>query len=338
MNSRIPWIDALRVVAAFAVVWLHVSATIVLAQPHFESVDWWTGYFANTSVRWCVPVFLMISGSLLLPKAGCTSIIEFYKRRLARIAWPVAFWSAFFTAWTWIRHGQVDVRGAVEALLLGRPYPHLWFFFALLGLYAIAPFLAVFLSAATRKLVWGAVITAFAIFWLHNVVSVFRGWRPDVFVLWMPYVPYFLLGYLVIPTDRPLFSRRVAAWILVFSIIVIVLFTGLLIPILHEHSWKVMCSNLNPLVILSTICVVCIAHSSSGSLVDNALIHRITPLMLGVYAIHPVWIDVLDHIGVSAAQLPPAVGIPACSIAVFLLSLLSCWLIAWIPFARRLVT
>ncbi len=338
MNSRIPWIDTLRVVAAFAVVWLHVSAPMVTAHSTIEAADWWIGYFANASVRWCVPVFIMISGSLLLPKAGSTSIIEFYKRRLTRIALPVAFWSAFFTAWTWARLGEVNVRGALEALLLGRPYSHLWFFFALLGLYAIAPFLAVFLSAATRNVVWGAVIMAFVIFWLHNVVSVLRGWRPDVFVLWMPYVPYFLLGHLVIRRERPLFSCRVAVLVLVFSVILIGLFTGLLFPILQEKSWKVMCDSLNPLVILSTICVICIAHSSSEALVNQVMFRRMAPLMLGVYAIHPVWIDVLKYTGVSPVHLSPIVGIPSCSIAVFLLSLLSCWLIAWIPLARRLVT
>lgn len=336
-NARIPWIDALRVVAAFGVVQLHVTF-VVIRESNAASVDWWIGNFADASFCWCVPVFVMISGGLLLPKAGSTSLIEFYQRRFTRISLPVAFWSVFFIVFTWGISGQVDLRGTAEALLLGRPYSHMWFLFALVGLYAIAPFLAVFLSAATRKVAWGAVVVGFVIFSLHDMLSLIRGWRPDVFVLWMPYVPYFLAGHLIIREDRPLFSRRFAAPVFVFSVILIALLAGLLVPILQERSWRVMYAYLNPLVILSSISVICIAHSSSGTIVDNALIRRVSPLMLGVYVVHPVWIEALGRMGISPVHLSPIVGIPACSLAVFVLSLLSCWLIAWVPLGRRLVT
>jgi surface polysaccharide O-acyltransferase-like enzyme len=334
---RIAWLDTLRIVAALGVVCLHVS-NVVIQQADATSTDWWVGNLACSFFAWCVPVFVMISGALVLPKAASSSVGDFYRRRFGRLAVPVILWSLFFLGWTWYRGGFTDLRGPAEAMLLGRPFYHLWFLFALLGLYVVAPFLAVFLAAAKTERAWAAVIIGFLIFSLQSGVAAFRGWRADIFIMWVPYVPYFLAGYLLVHRERPLLSGRISAISFIVSVVLFASLTGLLTPRLGTLAWRIMYRNLNPLVIISSVAVVCFAHSAQAPWFHSNTIRRAATLMLGVYIIHPLWILVVQQLGISADRMPAMVGIPLCTTVVFSLSLATSWLIACVPFGKRLVT
>lgn len=62
------WIDYLRVIATVSVIFLHVSAEIPTLYKKIPDDIWWIGNFFDGAVRFCVPLFLMISGALLLGK------------------------------------------------------------------------------------------------------------------------------------------------------------------------------------------------------------------------------------------------------------------------------
>src|SRR5262245_62050636 len=89
-------LDALRVVAAFGVVWLHVSAAAVRVMPDVRSATWWMGNVADAAVRWSIPVFVMISGALMLAYPSEKDPLGFYKRRGARLLAPLVFWTIFY--------------------------------------------------------------------------------------------------------------------------------------------------------------------------------------------------------------------------------------------------
>ena len=63
--AREHWLDFLRLVAVGAVVFLHSSVPFVLGFKKVSSLDWWTGNLIDSSVRWGVPVLVMITGALL---------------------------------------------------------------------------------------------------------------------------------------------------------------------------------------------------------------------------------------------------------------------------------
>ena len=61
-------LDLLRVIAILGVIWLHVSGEVVTASPNPGDEEWWVGNVADAFSRWCVPLFVMASGALLLPQ------------------------------------------------------------------------------------------------------------------------------------------------------------------------------------------------------------------------------------------------------------------------------
>ena len=66
--KRLYWADCCRVVAMIGVVLLHSSAaTFYQFNP---KMNWYLTNFLDSSARFCVPLFLLLSGALLLNKPG----------------------------------------------------------------------------------------------------------------------------------------------------------------------------------------------------------------------------------------------------------------------------
>ena len=83
MREKIIWIDNLRVIATIAVIMLHVSAPILYKYGSISNYIWNIGNLFDGMVRWCVPIFFMLSGALLLNED--LEISSFLKKRLLRI-------------------------------------------------------------------------------------------------------------------------------------------------------------------------------------------------------------------------------------------------------------
>ena len=104
MCSRVNWIDNVRILAVFFVIWLHVSGPVVVNQPDVASFNWWVGNVADAMSRWCVPLFVMASGALLLSKSLYLEPIVFYKRRFMRYLFLASFGPFFILLGRCIDH------------------------------------------------------------------------------------------------------------------------------------------------------------------------------------------------------------------------------------------
>src|SRR5690349_17287048 len=112
MSSQKPqnldWINNLRMIALFAVIILHTTSP-VLGQYHKVPMwIWLTGDFYNSLVRFAVPVFVMISGALLLNKEY--ELSDFLKKRLSRVVIPFLFWSCIYIVYMFYNE-ELDYSG-----------------------------------------------------------------------------------------------------------------------------------------------------------------------------------------------------------------------------------
>lgn len=78
-KENIGWIDLLRVLACFFVVFSH-SCDAFIGQFDANRESFLTGVFLGSLMRPCVPIFVMMTGVLLLPVQ--TDMAAFYKKRI----------------------------------------------------------------------------------------------------------------------------------------------------------------------------------------------------------------------------------------------------------------
>ncbi|MBQ8734613.1 MAG: acyltransferase [Bacteroidaceae bacterium] len=176
-KANIGWIDLLRILACFLVVFSH-SCDAFVAQFNNNYSTFLQGCALGSLVRPCVPLFVMMSGVLLLPSKGTLS--EFYTKRLKRIIVPLVFWSlmlpiAYFVYLNYIATSNspfIDISSFTWQMTLRKMYTFifnfnydttpLWYLYMLAGLYFIIPIFSAWLNNASQKDVktflylWGA--------------------------------------------------------------------------------------------------------------------------------------------------------------------------------------
>ena len=92
---RMHYGDAIRIIGTFAVVIGHV-ADLRLFSDHVLDGEWWICNLWDSLTRWAVPVYIMLSGALLLDPGRAEAPRDFYRKRLGRIGVPLVFWTAAF--------------------------------------------------------------------------------------------------------------------------------------------------------------------------------------------------------------------------------------------------
>lgn len=209
-RTYLPFLDVTRVVAVLGVVAIHVVGGGVGAGEVGLGV-----VALDMALIAAVPVFFMMSGALTLdPRAHRHGPAGFLRRRAVRIIPATIVWSAFYI---------VIIRGLVSGVpptptavlgmvVQGSTYTHLYFLFAIAGLYLLAPVLHPFLAENEGSRAW--IVGLVACLWTLLVTGIARagdviegGSVPvqlGTLTFALVYLGYFVLGraMLVRPVPR----------------------------------------------------------------------------------------------------------------------------------------
>jgi surface polysaccharide O-acyltransferase-like enzyme len=198
-------VDVIRTVAIIAVIFLHATADLTVIQMNqFEIFRWATNDVYQSIGRICVPLFVMLSGALLLQPEKHDTLVSFFKKRWARIGLPWIFWGTAYFAWVfWVEQQPLTSNAIVQGILTG-PYYHFWYLYMLLGLYLLTPVLRILLPKINRVTVkryiglWfiGAAVLPFAGALTTN--SLFSNVLTNP--VWVGYLLFGLVGYLILGT------------------------------------------------------------------------------------------------------------------------------------------
>jgi surface polysaccharide O-acyltransferase-like enzyme len=335
-----PALGVLRVTAACGVVALHVIS-LWLRGTDAGTAAWWVANFYDVSTRWCVPVFIMISGALLLSPARLQPPRVFYGKRMARILIPLVFWTVFYLGL------RVSFEGAswpvvARDLIRGQAYGHLWFLYVIAGLYCITPVLRPFVGSVSRREMAWTVVPLLAAVSIHSLISTFTAGhgKPTVFSLFVAHIPYYLCGYLLSLVVVP---HRWIKYLVVGVLAVwlgIALGTGLLF---HRVEFYLSSHHSVPIILLSAgvflLASGLFGQQSVGPARAWKVLRYLDGVSFGVYLAHPLLLFVVMRLGLPTQPMlgRPLLCIPAISaIIIFAYVLLTSCLKA-VPAVRRIV-
>jgi surface polysaccharide O-acyltransferase-like enzyme len=203
-SKRVLYLDVLRVVAAIAVVLVHTSANLIYTVSMRSTLNWRTAIVIDSASRWCVPIYVMLSGAFMLTYRKRYTTEQFIRTRLMRIVVPFAAWLAIYLAWlVFDRHSiKITTWRDLWDNIASPPIYHLWFFYMIIGLYLLTPALSIIVQHASRRLLWSlTALTFVGVLWntqypFTQLASRFTQYVP--FTVEMGYLGYFLLGYLLV--------------------------------------------------------------------------------------------------------------------------------------------
>lgn len=330
-TAQINYIQWLRVIAAAAVVIAHTDGQLWMSIP-WDTRDWKVLSFYDGLVRWPVLMFLMITGTIFLPRRTAPQSI--LKRSIPRVLTAFVFWSAVYTLDAWLD-------GSGENLLLkfvGGHY-HLWYLPFLCGVYLTVPFLQKIAEdeQLTKWLLGLSVVFGLLIPWGANTVAcvwpqtdgVVRSLANSLnYTFFLDLLALLPLGYFLSRTE---FSPRARGILYAAGILGAVL-TGLgtiWTSARMETYSSVFCTNASPTVVLPGMAIFVFAKYNLNAL--PKVVSWIADRSFGIYLVHALVTENLQQLGFHVLMGDPVWAVPVVSVAVFAISLTISALLHRIP-------
>lgn len=192
-------LDFLRVAAMMAVIVIHCVMPITIMRLPGDA-DWPAAELLDSYMRWCVPVFVMISGALLIRPSTYQNLRRYFYRRVSRILVPLVAWPILYALWLLAAgNSQVTWQAFWHGIAMGDPIggTQLYFLFIIAGLYVLAPLVSLYAAkvrSSTFRLT-ALILLAAASIW-YMVAATIPGYSGSYMALtWcLPFIGYFMLG------------------------------------------------------------------------------------------------------------------------------------------------
>lgn len=299
------WLDLARILAIPAVVLIHVLVPVVLARTtEFPSATWWTAASLSSAARWCVPVFVMVSGALLLDPRRSARLTPFLKRRLRRVGIPLVVWTVVYLTFQrlYLDTG-LTLADAKQAMYAGSPALQLYFLFIIVGLYLLTPFLRVFTMHASWQRQAAFVVVFLGIGILDQALRALTDTGGvNAATRFLPYVGYYVAGWVL---RDVVISRRlvtIASVLLAGSIVLTTVGTRYLggtrgINAAGLYLWD----YLSPPVTVMSLSAFVLIRALAGRLravrddLRAARLRRVADLTFGVYLVHMLILKPISH-------------------------------------------
>ena len=347
-NNRILWIDILRIISAFAVIILHIAAKGSFEQFGARTFEWQICNFYNSISRFCVPVFVMVSGVFLLNPERNYSIKILFQKKILRIIISFLFWSIFYTIVEIIKtHNLETIQW--KTLLFGiiKGHFHMWFMYMIIGLYIITPLIR--MINKDEKMTVYYLVLSFIFVFIYNPLNFFPPIKEllaiSVSQLGLSVISgfsgYFILGY-YLSRHKLSYSTRKCIYIIgVLAIIGTIGINGCLGYYYNNHHIVLMYNYLYPNILFMSIFVFVYFQYNFQSVHFSENIEKIVSyigkLSFGIYLVHAFYFENIHIIGINHFFCNPIFSIPIVSILIFLLSLITVYIINKIPYINKYI-
>ncbi|NYH87392.1 acyltransferase family protein [Actinopolymorpha rutila] len=301
-DGHVHWLSWARIVAIVAVVTVHVCAHLTLEWGTVGAKLWHFGNLAESAGRFAVPLFVMVSGATLLPPRPGERLRDYYRRRAARIAIPLVGWTAgYLVLDAWLHGRAITSYTFVQGFAWGRPYYHLYFLYVVAGLYLVTPFLRAFVATADRRLLVAGTAVCLGLATADKAQHLLMGGGGfNAFSYFVPFLGYYLLGY-VVATARPRRPRRVVlAWsagAYAAAVLVTAAVTWWLFGLVGPQNGRPLYDYYAPTVLVASVAMAYGLRAVFGDRAPNPararLVRRLADLTFGVFLLHPIPLELL---------------------------------------------
>jgi surface polysaccharide O-acyltransferase-like enzyme len=331
------YIDLLRCCAAFAVVAIHVLGPLRALYGEVATIEWLAAMGINSSTRWAVPIFMMISGALLVSTQKPFICHEYLPKRLMKVVIPFIGWTAIYAAvggfsadgWQWAKTVEIIQQSPNEPA-----WYHLWFFYDFIPLYFVIPFLQNLVKNTDTERM-KLLLVSWGCLTLMNFLKVETFLNENIIL----YSGYLLLGWYLFNRDnRP----QLKLWLIAGISALVINFIGswLMADLKGAYSSVFMgYKSLNTVLIGGMLFVTAQAYADSIRESFKPMIKTISKYSLGIYLLHPLLLIPVRELsnGVYDWFFSYWLAIPVITLVTLAASLILVIGIAKVPVVNRLV-
>lgn len=287
--------DNMRTVATLSVIMVHVIYGVV-SQNYLRNMPYfWIGHIIDSGLRFCVPIFLMLSGASLLGKDSSYS--DFIKKRFSRIFFPFLFWSLVYI---WYAYYMAPAAQKPHSTEMFWPWlsklfweknicMHFWYLYTILVIYLFVPFIGRWVRKLSEKgmrttliswVIYCSVLTIIGTqFALPHVISRILNYTA--------YAGYLVLGFYLANKD---FSSIKTKYLASIGFLFSIAFTAIVVYYHSKYSSKLDLSLYGYYWISSVIQSISLFIIIKEGKVKNPVLIKISETIssysFGIYLVH----------------------------------------------------
>ncbi len=315
-RTHIDYFDDLRLLACIAVVFMHAAAGPLRQE---MNGSWYVTNFVTCLAFPAVPLFLMMSGYLLLTDEKTADVSVLLRHRLPRLLVPFLFWNVAAILWTLHLEDNVTITGFLAKSVHALHEPvmvHFWYLYTLMALYVLSPVL----YAALQNLNRGGHLLVFSLICLVSVQAMGRALAPEPFdrlfqidllqkmQLLGGHLCTFLLGYYLGTSQK-----RVPNWLLwviaALCLTVVTVGTWALSKAAGTYDQTFQSQNAGFEVVLAA-CIFLLFRQNCHRPLPR-LLRPMVRLALPIYLSHNLFLSIAFSLGISVSSFGSILAVTA---------------------------
>ena len=350
-KSRNICFDILKIICVMAVVLIHSSSKAVEDATVFACPDFFFANIFNAVSRFGVPIFVMISGALMLDENKILPTKLIYSKYIKSIVYVFVFWSVLFTfvfayqvpmnkGWT------IHFDKVLTYFLQG--HYHLWYLFMIVGLYISTPILRQFVRKNNEKTVVyflkaGFIAQGVVPFILQllktfadiNLTETLELFSLDTF---LGFAFYYVLGWYLSNFTLKDKTQKIIYILGIISIVFSILFTYF-VSVDQGKAFIITYRNFyfNNVLYASAIFLFFKKRFGQKSFSENKsrIITKLSSLTFGIYIVHPF---VIEALRTSFGKITPQpLSILLMWLTVTVVTAFICFVLSKIPGIKKLI-
>ena len=321
--------DILRVISMIMVIIIHIANVYCRSFGLISTKSYLISLIFNTICRVSVPIFFMISGSLLLDRSFNK---EKYLKRVIKYVVLIVAWDIIYLVWEYFYLGVTYDK---LYMLIIDPYrAHLWFLYTILVLYAIQPLLKLIMDKSNN-----IVKTILLIVWIVlSLASMLNPYIAKFFTIFS-YIGYFIIGKYLYDFIKKFDLRKYNLSLVLIMIICysISIWMNYSLSINLNQFYNLFFAYRTPFIMINSFAlyVLIISNYRKDSL--NKFVTGLSDLSLGVYLIHGIFLDVTVKVFIYSS-INSLIGIPIFTVIIFVLSIISTYIIKKIKYLNYIIS
>ena len=224
IDNNIGAFTYIRVAACLFIVLLH---TLFASNVYFSETITDSQLLASETVEhllmWAVPMFLMVTGALLLKEERIISMKKLFGKYIKRIVIALLSFTLLFQILDYIHFEEHSlIKGWLLNLFQGHSWAHMWYLYLMIGIYLMIPFYKMIASKSSINMIWyliGVIVLFVSVLPLSEYAGLENGFYIPTSLIYPVYV---FAGYAL--TQRNI-SPMLGAGLLIISTLLIVVFS-----------------------------------------------------------------------------------------------------------------
>lgn len=332
MEKREYSFDILRAISMFMVIVIHVSNVFSRSYGNIGNLSFLHSLIYNTICRISVPIFFMISGTLLLERKF--DKVKF-KKRILKYLLLIIVWNIIYLVWEFF---YLSKEYDNLYMLLIEPFrAHLWFLYTILILYSLQPLAKKVLEKCNKKMK-----VLLLILWIFiSTYSLFDDNSSNIVSI-LIYLGYFVLGKYIydfikknsyIKKNKKVFN--VLAIVLIVTNFLLSIFLNYYFSLKLDKFYNSFFAYRSLFIVIPSILFFILVVLNYEKSKENKLIMFFSDLSLGVYLIHGIFLDIIKTY--MNYNLNLLISIPFYSVIIFAFSIISVWFLMKFKILRKVL-